>query len=306
MTRVLRWGRSAYETDEALALETGGLAALGCEVRRHVGDAPPVEGAQVLVLTSKVRVDAAVLDRSPSLALLLTTTSGYEHIDLEAARARGVAVARCPLARRDAVVDTSLAMGLSLLRGVPGLHRRAEQGVWARGELPARRMRLVRGLPVGVVGRGVIGRAAAAVWRDLGAEVRWCDPAVPGGVSWPELCASSALITLHCSLTESSRGMVSAPALAEMAEGTILINTARGGLVDLAALAGAEHLGGVGLDVFPAEPPPDLAALARRPNTLLMPHAAGYHVGLGEAVAREVVDTVRSWQAGRPLPHPVG
>jgi len=306
--KVLRWGRSAYETDEALALEVAGLSALGCEVAHHAGRTLPETDAQVLVTTSKVQVDAAALSRAPNLALVLTTTSGHEHLDGAAAKARGVALARSPLARRDAVVDTALAMGLSLLRGVPGLQRRAEAGFWARAELPARRMRLIRGLKVGVVGYGVIGRAAVAAWSALGASVSWSDPAVdePGGLSWERLRAESELITLHCSLTKSSRGMVDAAALAAMRPGAILLNTARGGLVELEALATCTHLGGVGLDVFPQEPPPGLAGLAGRENTLILPHAAGYHEGLGEAVAREVVETVRAWISGEGLPHPVG
>jgi phosphoglycerate dehydrogenase-like enzyme len=304
--RVLRWGRSAYETDEALALEREGLEALGCTLSHYVGPRPPVEEAQILVVTSKVKVDEAVLSRAPGLRLVLTTTSGHEHLDKPAAAARGVTLARCPLARRDAVVDTSLAMGLSLLRGVPGLHRRSEQGVWARGELPGRRMRLVRGLAVGVVGHGVIGRAAAASWRALGAEVAICDPAQAGTVPWSDLLVSSELVLLHCELTADSERMVDAAALAMMSPGAILVNTARGGLVDLEALVAADHLGGIGLDVFPEEPPTDLAGLARRENTILLPHAAGYHEGLGEAVAREVVDAVRGWMDGGAVPHPVG
>ena len=207
VTRVLRWGRSAYETDAQLEAERAGLASLGCEVAHHVGPRPPMAGVRVLVVTSKVRVDDAVLS-TPGLALALTTTSGYDHLDRAAAEARGVRLARCPLARRDAVVDTSMAMALSLLRGLPGLHRRAEQGAWARGELPARRMRLVRGLDVGVIGYGVIGHRATEAWRNLGARVRWHDPAVAGSLPLADLMAMSEVVTLHCSLTEGSRRVI--------------------------------------------------------------------------------------------------
>jgi len=303
--KVLRWGRSAYETDAALALEVAELTALGCVVEHHEGATLRATDAQVLVTTSKVWVDAAALERAPDVELVLTTTSGHEHLDSAAAAARGVALARSPLARRDAVVDTALAMGLSLLRGVPGLQRRAEAGVWARSSLPTRRMRLVRGLKVGVVGYGVIGRAAVAAWSALGADVAWCDPGVEGGIAWEQLRSQSDLITLHCSLTDSSQRMVDAEALAAMRPGAILLNTARGKLVDIDALAACEHLGGVGLDVFPEEPPVALAALAARENALMLPHAAGYHEGLGEAVAEEVVETIRAWIAGEGAPHPV-
>ena len=301
MTRVLRWGRSAYETVEELEAEGVSLEALGCRVRRDEGREPDLAGVEILVVTSKQRVDAAVFKRAEALQLVITTTSGHDHVDLEAAEAAGVAVARCPLARRDAVVDTSLAMGLSLLRQLPVLHDRARAGVWARGELPGMPMGRVRGLDVGVVGYGVIGRRATEAWRNLGARVRWHDPAVSGSLPLEDLFALSSLVTLHCALTPSSEGLIGDAACAAMAPGTVVLNTARGRCVDVASLVRAEHLGGVGLDVYPEEPWPDLAALAARPNTILTPHAAGYHPGLGAAIVEEVEASVAAWCEQAPL-----
>lgn len=303
MTRVLRWGRSAYETPLDLAGEVAALEALGCEVRCQEGGAPDLDGVEVLVVTSKQAVTAELLQGGTALRLVVTTTSGHDHVDLEAAESLGVQVSRCPLARRDAVVDTSLAMGLSLLRDLPALHDRARQGVWARGELPGRPMGLVRGLEVGIIGYGVIGRRATEAWRNLGARVRWHDPDVSGSLPLEDLLALSQLVTLHCSLTPSSEGILGAAACAAMAPGTLVVNTARGRCVDLDALAAAGHLGGVALDVFPREPWPDLQDLAQRPRTILTPHAAGYHPGLGAAVARGVEAAVRALVEDTPLPH---
>ena len=112
-------------------------------------------------------------------------------------------------------------------------------------------------------------------------------------------------ISLHCSLTATSRNLVSADALAAMADGTILINTARGACVDMDALMATTHLGGIGLDVFPREPWPQLAELAERPRVLLTPHAAGYHPALGMAVAGEITRTVANYLEGRPIDHMV-
>ncbi len=301
MTRVLRWGRSAYETAAELETEGVALEALGCEVTRDEGPEPPLEDVQILVVTSKQRVDAAVFGRAEALQLVITTTSGHDHVDLAAAEAAGVAVARCPLARRDAVVDTSLAMGLSLLRRLPVLHDRARAGVWARTELPGMPMGLVRGLDVGVVGYGVIGRRATEAWRNLGARVRWHDPAVSGSLPLEDLCALSRVVTLHCALTPTSEGLIGDVTCAAMAPGTLVVNTARGRCVDVAALLRAEHLGGVALDVYPEEPWPDLAVLAARPNTILTPHAAGYHPGLGAAIVAEVASAVAAWCEDAPL-----
>ncbi|MCB9741010.1 MAG: hypothetical protein H6741_17065 [Alphaproteobacteria bacterium] len=302
MTVLLRWGRSAYETDEALALERRLLEPLGVEVRRHEGPKPPLQGVELLATTSKVRVDEAVLEGASALRMVVTTTSGHEHIDAAAARARGLTVARCPLARRDAVVDTTLAMGLSLLRRLPAFDARAEADVWARGELPALAPRLVRGLVVGVVGVGVIGARVAELWAALGAEVLLCDPRLSDSLSLAELLERAELLTLHCALTPGSDWLIDAEALASMREGAILLNTARGRCVDVQALATAPHLGGVGLDVFPVEPWPALAELKARGDVYVLPHAAGYHPGLGEAVAREVAETVRCFLAGEGVP----
>jgi D-3-phosphoglycerate dehydrogenase len=300
---VLRWGRSAYETDADLELEASGLHQLGCRVGWSVDPAPDLTDVQILVVTSKVRVDAALL-RSSSLELVITTTSGHEHIDLDAARALGIPVARCPEARRDAVVDTSVGMALSLLRDLPGLQSAAEAGVWARSELPARAPRQVRDQTVGVVGHGVIGQRAAQVWRALGATVLVHDPRFDSSVPLADLLARSSVVTLHCSLTPSSTWLLDRAELLALQPGTVVINTARGRSLRVSALADMTHLGGVGLDVFPVEPWPGLAELAQLANVLVTPHAAGFHPGLGRVVAREVTQTVAAWLAGDPLPHP--
>lgn len=305
MIRVLRWGRSAYETDAALALEARLLAAQGMELRRFEGPSPTLAGEQALVVTSGVRVSAAVLDAAPGLGLVLTTTSGYDHIDLDAAKQRGVQVARCPLARRDAVVQSALGMGLSLLRGLGELHALAQAGSWARAELPMLGMRLCSGLRVGVLGCGVIGQESARIWGLLGAEVWRSDPALPDGLEAQALIEGCDVLTLHCALNAQTRGVIGSEALRAMRPGAILLNTARGACVDVEALLSPHRLGGVGLDVFPEEPWPGLARLAAQPRTLLTPHAAGYHEGLGEAVAREVADTLLAFAQGEPLPHPV-
>jgi phosphoglycerate dehydrogenase-like enzyme len=228
MTTLLRWGRSDYETAEDLALEARLLAEDGVTTRHAIGPPPDLRGVEVLVTTSKVKVTEAVLAHADDLRLIITTTSGHEHIHLPAAQARGITVARCPLARRDAVIETSLAMGLSLLRDLPTLQARAEAGIWARAELPQRPMRRLSGLVVGVVGAGIIGEKAAASWRALGADVLVCDPRLPDGVSLETLFAEAELITLHCALTPSSRHLINAETLRRLKPGVILLNTARG------------------------------------------------------------------------------
>jgi phosphoglycerate dehydrogenase-like enzyme len=160
-------------------------------------------------------------------------------------------------------------------------------------------------LSVGLVGHGVIGSRAAEVWRALGARVHVSDPRLGPSPDIHELAETCELISLHCDLNASSREIVDASVLERMKPGSVLLNTARGGLVDVDALMRTDHLGGLGLDVFPQEPFPHLAELASRPGVLLLPHAAGYHRDLGVEVARELAEAVGAYLAGLPLPHPV-
>ncbi|MDQ7005611.1 MAG: NAD(P)-dependent oxidoreductase [Acidobacteriota bacterium] len=297
-------GQADYFSPEDRLLPVRAASSLNLEVvevEAETGDAD----ARVAVIHSRVAANAAFFERWPRLEVLITTTSGWDHVDLAAAAGRGVRVARCPLARRDAVVETSLALGLSLLRGVEWLSRRARDGAWARGEIARRTPTLARGTRIGVVGCGVIGRRAVECWRLLGAEVSICDPALSGGRPLEEIARSCSLLTLHCSLTPASRGMIDERVLELMAPGSVLINTARGALVDLEALRRAEHLGGIGLDVFPTEPYPELQSWAERENVIVLPHAAGCWKGLARAVAEEVGATLASWIHKRQLPYEV-
>jgi glycerate dehydrogenase len=309
---VVRWGRSAYETDEALAGERENAVGLGLGWRLHVDRVVPPQGLgprTPLVVTSKVRVDASVA-RALAGGLVITTTSGFDHIDLAACAAHGVAVARCPLARRDAVVEHTLACTLHLLRGLGVQQQAATEGRWVRGDLPALRPRSLAGAVVVVVGVGVIGREVVTLFQQLGAAVRCVDPhaALPWPV-WPlhEALRGADALTLHCALTPGSRGLIGAAQLDLLPDSAIVVNTARGDSLDVVEAvrrveAGA--LGGLAVDVFPKEPWPSMAA-ARDPRIVFTPHGAGYTEGLAGRVAAEVKAALKAWLDGRPLPHPV-
>lgn len=311
-TTALRWGQSAYETDLDIARERDGAEALGLAWRTcPETETPDLDGVDALVVTSRVRVDRSLLERFTG-SLVLTTTSGTDHIDHVAARERGVAVARCPLARRDPVVEHALGSLISLMRHQPALTVAASKGNWVRGELPALAPRMLRGAPVLVVGLGVIGRRMAEVLGALGADVWGVDPlGVPDGVravDLDEALPSVAAVTLHCALTPSSHTLFDAARIARMSPTAVLVNTARGAVVDPDAAVRAVHEGrlrGVHLDVFPKEPWPHLAHAASHPAVWLTPHASGYDVGLGARVAEEVIACLSAWATGAPLPHRV-
>jgi phosphoglycerate dehydrogenase-like enzyme len=310
---VLRWGRSAYESDDALALEKAAAEALGWSWRLREERADPGDLGDVaaLVTNSGVRVDAGVLDRLPG-DLVLTTTSGWDHIDVEAAIARGVQVGRCPMARRDPVVEITLAWLLRLMRREPALDAAASDGRWARGDLVALGGRGLSGSTVLIVGAGIIGRRMGEVLELLGAETWWVEqPGVP--VPGKRVDLDKALpqvdaVTLHCGLTPTSQDLLSAARIARLPPHAVVINTARGRVLDVhaaVAAVAAGRLRGLGVDVFPVEPWPRLEEAAAIEGVILAPHAAGYRHDLSVRVADEVAAGLRAWTAGDPLPHGV-
>lgn len=310
---VLRWGHSAYETTADLQRERDDAEALGlawAHVPRGRPSPAALAAAAALVVTSGVRVDAEILAALGG-DLVVTTTSGHDHIDVAAAAARGVTVARCPKARCGPVAEVAVASLVVLLRRVDALVERASRGVWARAELPALAPRGLAGAVVVVVGAGVIGQRVAGLLDALGADVRVVDPYAPppGRTPWAldDALVGADAVTLHCALSPSSRGLLHAGRLAALPPHAVVVNTARGDVLDvLAAVDAVRHgrLGGLAVDVFPEEPYPRLAGDSVA-GVILTPHSAGYTVGLGARVAAEVRDALAAWGAGDAPAHVV-
>jgi len=312
VSEVLRWGRSAYETSADLDRERSDAEALGLRWASLPDPlVQPTVSAEILVVTSKAIVDRAALDIVRP-QLVLTTTSGYEHIDLAQCRDRKIAVARCPLARRDAVVEHTLEALIRLLRRLPAQEAPAREGRWARGDLPRIGPRGIHGAQIAVVGLGVIGSRVAELLAALGAQVRGVDPdparPTPSGAlrtNLDDALSEVDAVTLHASATPSARGLLDAARLATLPPGCVVVNTARGDLMDptaAARLVRAGHLGGLACDVFPQEPWPHLASWACE-DILLTPHASGFTTGLGERVAAEVRSALQAWVHGARIPH---
>ena len=264
-----------------------------------------------LVVTSKARVTAEVLGRFDG-RLVLTTTSGWDHIDVDAAVAAGIEVGRSPLARRDAVVEHALACLMGLSRALPAQLEAARVGRWARGELPKMAPWRLQDRPVLLVGLGVIGRRCASFLHAMDVEVWGVDPrGVPDGVRAVDLDAALpdvGAVSLHCSLSATSHGLLHAARVGRMAKDAVLVNTSRGDVLDVASAVAAVSEGrlkGLATDVFPHEPYPDLERASQHPAVWLTPHASGYAVGLGRRVADEVVAGLEAWKAGRAQPHGV-
>ena len=296
--KLVRWGWSEYETPEIPGLPPG------VEAIAESGSAAPLEEAEMLVVPSTVRVDAPAIARLKRCRLVLTTTSGFDQLDVAGLRQAGIAVARLPLARRDAVIETALGMMLSLTRRLGRFQKAAHDGRWERPRLADYGATLLG--TVGVVGVGVIGSRMVEVLERLGARVLRCDPILADGRPLGTLLAESDVLTLHCELTAENRGMIGRGEIRHLRRGAVLVNTARGALVDVdAALEAVRegHLAGLGLDVFPKEP----AELARYadPRVIVTPHAAGWHPALGTMIAEGIVEAARALIDGRPIPFSV-
>jgi D-3-phosphoglycerate dehydrogenase / 2-oxoglutarate reductase len=247
--------------------------------------APQEDVVAVLTIGKPVRVE--LLAQLPALRVVGTATVGFDHIDIEAAEERGVAVVSVPDYCTQEVADHTLALLYALLRGVVALDRDVQRGGW--NPRAAGALRTLAELRVGIVGLGRIGGAVATRLLALGVEV-WTNDVL---VELDELLSECDAVTLHVPLTRETRGLIGRAQLGSMKRDSLLVNTSRGAVVDvgavLVALRGG-RLGGAALDVLPQEPPP-MAPLA--PNLVLTPHAAFYSEAASERVLRLAVARVR-------------
>jgi glycerate dehydrogenase len=264
-----------------------------------------------IVMTNKLRLDRTIIENSPQLRLIAISATGTNNLDLVAARERGVAVCNVTDYCTPSVVQHVLGVLLSLTHHLPDYSREARDGTWEKGSqftLLGHRVRELRGLTLGVVGWGVLGRAVARACESaLGMRIvvanRPGGEPVDGRLDLDDLLRCSDVVTLHCPLTPATTNMIDERRLALMKRDAILINTARGGLIDVDALAMAlrnRRLGGAAIDVLPMEPPvggsplfaPDLA------NLLVTPHTAWAAVESRQRCLDEVAANVADWRAG--------
>ena len=279
-----------YDTVSHGDLNTASLAAAmpglvlhgstdGAQLAGRIADAE-------IVLLNKFALSRARLDAAPHLKLVCIAATGTDNVDLIAARERGIGVCNVRGYCSQSVMQQIWAMILSLTQHVPEYTRLAKDGTWGRSGIFTvldQPIRELSGLTFGVVGWGELGRAAAKAAEAFG--MRGIIANRPGGA--PEegrhdldrLLALSDVVSLHCPLTAATRGLIGERELSLMKPDALLINTARGGLVDGKALASAlkaGRLGGAGIDVLSQEPPVDGDPLLDPdiPNLVLTPHVA--------------------------------
>jgi len=266
--------------------------------------------ADALVCLLTDRIDAAALDAGPRLRVVANYAVGYDNVDVAAATARGVAVANTPDVLVEATADFTFALLLAAARRLGEGERLVRAGQW-RGWTPELLLGAdVGGRTLGIIGMGRIGRAVARRAHGFGMRVLYTrgdagDVGAATSVGLEELLATSDAVSLHCPLTPETRGLIDARALAAMKPGAILVNTARGAIVDDGALADAlerGHLGGAGLDVFTDEPRVDPRLLAA-PRAVLAPHLGSATTTARTRMAELCVTAVRDVLAGRRPPN---
>jgi D-3-phosphoglycerate dehydrogenase / 2-oxoglutarate reductase len=295
---------------ERHVLEGAGLELITAQCRTEEDVIEAGRGVSAL-LTQYAPITARVLAEVPELRIVGRYGVGYDIVDVEAARERGVWVANVPDYGTEEVAVHALSMALSLLRHLPLYDRDVKGGRWH----PASTGPLFRlkNLTLGVVGLGRIGgtfarRASPWFGRTLGCDPYLGEDAWPEGVeraSLEEVFSESLVVSLHPPLTEETRGFIDRDLLGLMPEGGYLVNTARGGLVVMDDLLWAMEegpLAGAALDVLPHEPPAPDHPLLSNPNVILTPHAAFYSLEAEEEVRRKAALNVVSWaREGRPL-----
>jgi glycerate dehydrogenase len=269
----------------------------------HIGDAE-------IVITNKVVLDAGILRAAPQLKLVCLTATGYNNVDIEVARDRGIGVCNVTAYATDSVVQHVFALMLAHFTSLTDYIASVRRGDWSRSDrfcLLDYPVREIRDMTLGIVGYGELGRGVEQVARGFGMRIlvsrRPGGVSVPGRTAFDDVLRQSDVLTLHVPLTAATERLIDADALAAMKSTALLINTARGAVVDNLALAEAlrnGEIGGAAVDVLDAEPPPaDHPLLAEDvPNLIVTPHSAWAGQRARQNVVDETVSNLRAFQRG--------
>jgi len=272
--------------------------------RVHLADA---------VLANKCGINRAVIESATSLKLIALAATGTDNVDVEAASEQGVSVCNIRDYCTESVAQHVMTLMLNLLTGMPWYLEDVREGEWSKAEqfsLNERPIREARGLTFGVVGYGTLGQRSAELARALGMEVLIAErqgmPIREGRSSFEEVVEQADVLSIHCPLTEDTEGLIDAEVLQAMKHDALLINTARGKIIDAEALADAlcaGEIAGAGMDTLSAEPPPpDHPLLAPDiPNLIVTPHNAWASHDARQAALDHLARVVEAYQAGEPI-----
>ena len=262
------------------------------------------------LLTQYAPMNAKVFGARPEVRIVSRFGAGFDTVNVTDAKTHGVWVANSPDYGVGEVATHALALALSLVRHVAFYDRDIRRSNWHYTSAGA--LRRPAELTLGILGLGRIGKRMASISRETFREVIACDPYIPGAefppyvkrVDRATLFREADLVSSHVPLNDETRGIVDAPSLASMKPGSWIVNTARGGVVDIDALVEAldrEHLDGAALDVLPVEPPPANHRLLSHPRVILTPHAAFYSSEAEAELRRKAAQNLVDWATtGRP------
>lgn len=268
-----------------------------------------------IVVVNKVRITAEALAAAPRLRCIAVAATGTDNIDLAACRARGIVVSNIRNYATHTVPEHTFALIFALRRSICAYRDAVRAGRWQQAgqfcffDHPIRDL---AGSTLGIIGDGVLGQAVGALGRALGMRVIYSGHKGRSGqgrlyTPFEETLRVSDIITLHCPLTPHTRHMIGPQELAQMARKPLLINTARGGLVDEAAVGPAlqaGHISGAAFDVTSTEPPPadhPFMALLDRPDFILTPHVAWASDEAVQALADQLVRNIEAFAQGTPV-----
>ena len=272
-----------------------------------------LEGASI-VITNKAPISAATLERLPELRLVAVAATGTDCVDKAACHVRGVAVVNIRGYALNTVPEHAFALILALRRNVIAYRESVLRGRWQESgqfcyfDYPIRDL---AGARLGIIGEGVLGQRVAEIGRAFGMLPMFAAHKGKSGLGplytpWQEVLETSDVISIHSPLTKETRGMLAMPEFEAMKRRPIIVNTARGGLVDEAALVRALDAGlvsGAGFDVVDGEPPAidnPLMKAASRHNVILTPHVAWASDEAQQALADQLMDNIENFVAGRP------
>lgn len=269
-----------------------------------------------IAITNKAPMPAAVIEALPDLKMIAVAATGTNIVDLEACRARGIVVSNIRGYAEHTVPEHVLAMMLALSRNLFAWRETIQAGCWQQSDqfcLFDHPIRDLHGATLGLIGSGSLGNGVARLaeafgMRVLRAEHKGAGSTRPGYTPFDAVLAEADVVSLHCPLNEQTRGLIGVAELQAMRRSALLINTARGGIVDETALVQALREGwiaGAGFDVITAEPPPQghpmlAAELLALPNFLLTPHVAWASRPAMQTLADQLIDNIEAFVAGTP------
>lgn len=299
-------------SDSVLEKHAGRLKEMGHTFNAYEKDASPEVQAERskdadVIMLANMPLHASVLEKAPSLKFIDVAFTGVDHIPVEEAKKKGIAIGNASGYATQAVAELCIGFMVQLLRNVNQTEERCRQSGTKDGLVG----KLLCGKTVGIVGAGAIGKRTAALCKAFGCSViaysrsRVQDPSIDEQVTLEELLKRSDIVSLHCPLTPETKGMIGREQIGHMKKGALLINTARGGVLDSAALSEAlkeGRLGGAACDVFETEPPlPVDHPLLHCPNTIVTPHIAFASVESMEQRADIVFENLYSWLDGKQM-----